>query len=354
MLAGNIDVTDLTDVATVNLIYAGFVIDPFPARSGDNGAMGGDSSEQRYRVAEAAMWARHGMTPRERWVGVDALGTRVHAMEHGHGRPVLLVHGTPAAGGVFVPLVAQLRGVRAIVVDRPGCGLSDPLDFTGLTADRLRDIIEEWMGVVVTAVADGPVDLVANSAGGLAALVFVARRPDLVRSVALLGAPAVEGMGLPVSMRAATFAPVACAVARHDVNRRDMRRSFKDMGHGDPMATGVITREDLEWRYALSRDTDTYAHEMHLLRLAATWRGPRREWVVSPREIESVLAPTLWVAGDRDPFASPERIRAWAAHAQNATVTILEGSGHQPWIDDPAAHARMLEDWWASIDAPAA
>jgi pimeloyl-ACP methyl ester carboxylesterase len=308
--------------------------------------------EQRYRAAELAMWQHHGMEPTERWVEADVVELRVRALESGDGRPVLFVHGTPTAGGVFVPLVGQLNGVRAVVVDRPGCALSDPLDFTDMTPERMRDLIEAWMSPLIAAIADGPVDVVASSAGGLAALVLAARRPDLVRTLALLGAPAVDGMDLPVWMRMATFAPVARAVARHHVNERDLRRSFRSMGHGDLVSAGGLSQADLEWRYALSRDTTTYAHEMQLMRLAATWRGPRPQWVVSTAEIGSLQAPTLWVAGENDPFATPERMRSWASHASGSTVHVMPGAGHQPWIDHPAAHARLLEDWW-SRTAPA-
>jgi pimeloyl-ACP methyl ester carboxylesterase len=310
-----------------------------------------ERNEERYREAELAMWRHHGMEPTERWVEDDALGLRVRALEHGTGRPVLFVHGTPAAGGVFVPLVGQLRGVRAIVVDRPGCALSDPLDLTGMTPERLRDLTEAWLSLLIGTVADGPVDVVANSAGGLAALVLAARRPDLVRSLALLGAPAVEGMKVPVGMRMATFTPVARAVARHQITERDLRRSFRTMGHGDLVNAGGLSPADLEWRYALSRDTHTYVNELRQLRLAATWRGTRPQWVASTAEIESVLAPTLWVAGERDPFATPDRMRSWAGFARDATVRVMPRSGHQPWIDRPAEHARLLEEWWPSLGA---
>jgi pimeloyl-ACP methyl ester carboxylesterase len=296
------------------------------------------------------MWARYGMTPTERWIADDALGIRVRALEHGEGRPVIFIHGTPTAGGVFVPLVGHLSGVRAIVVDRPGCGLSEGLDFTGFTPERMREIIDSWAPALVASVSQGPVDVVASSAGGLVALVIAARHPELIRSVALLGAPAVEGMNLPLWMRVGTFAPVARAVSRHHVNERDLRMSFKSMGHGDLVRNGGLSQEDLEWRYALSRDTPTYSHEMQMMRLAASWRGPRPGWVASPQEIAALASPSLWVAGANDPFASPERISEWASHARDSTVQVMPGAGHQPWIDDPKDSARRLEQWWESLD----
>ncbi len=117
-------------------------------------------------------------------------------------------HGmTPTEQSVVVDGVRRL--VRAIVVDRPGCALSDPLGDAGPTPGRLRDITELWMVAVIEALAGEPADVVASSAGGFAALVPASRRPRLVRSLALLGAPAVQGMNLPMWTRAATIAAVA-------------------------------------------------------------------------------------------------------------------------------------------------
>ena len=309
------------------------------------------TDEAAYRAAEAALWSRHGLEPQELWVPVPGLGIRVRALVHGEGRPVVFVHGTPTAGGVFVPLVRELRGVKAIVVDRPGCALSEPLDVESLTPEGLWHATAASLGAVVEEVVGGSADVVGSSAGGMAALVLAARRPELVRSVALEGVPALAGMRLPRPMRAATFAPVAWAVPRHRVTERDLRRSFRAMGHGDAVADGKVTPEDVAWRVALGRHTRTYENELALLRRAASWKGLRREWAVGREVVESVRAPSLWVVGDRDPFATPQRVAKWAEHAAGSQVRVMEASGHQPWVDDPAAHARMLSEWWGALPA---
>ncbi|RIK08893.1 MAG: alpha/beta hydrolase, partial [Acidobacteria bacterium] len=56
------------------------------------------------------------------------LPTRVHVLEKGAGPPMILLHGTGVAAGFFLPLLAELDGVRAIAPDLPGRGLSDPID----------------------------------------------------------------------------------------------------------------------------------------------------------------------------------------------------------------------------------
>ncbi|MDN4478863.1 alpha/beta hydrolase [Demequina sp. SYSU T00039] len=307
--------------------------------------------DARYRSAEAALWAHHGIPdPVERWVQVPSLGIRVRVVERGEGRPVVFVHGTPSAGANLVPLVAALPGVRAIVVDRPGCGLSDPIDYRDLTRDGLLAALEAYLAAVIESIDEAPVDLVGSSAGGMAVLHLASVRPDLARSIVLAGVPAVRGMRLPAQMKAAATAPIANAIPRHWTTEREVRASLRAVGHERLIAEGGVTGPDMEWRLALARHTDTFAHELRLLRRVATWRGLRSDWMIAQAGLEAIQAPSLWLVGDRDPYASPERVRGWAAHARGSTVVTLPGVGHLPWLDDAAGVGAMIARWWA--DAP--
>lgn len=66
----------------------------------------------------------------------------VHYQDTGAGRPLVLCHQAPMSSrqfeSVYGPLAA--RGVRAIGIDTPGFGMSDPTDFT--------PTIEDWAKVV--------------------------------------------------------------------------------------------------------------------------------------------------------------------------------------------------------------
>ena len=57
-----------------------------------------------------------GASVRSRDVALDA-GGHVHLLEVGSGSPVLLLHGTGDAAGIFLPLLNELHGVRC---DRAG------------------------------------------------------------------------------------------------------------------------------------------------------------------------------------------------------------------------------------------
>ncbi|WP_062202687.1 alpha/beta fold hydrolase [Demequina salsinemoris] len=306
--------------------------------------------DARYRAAEDAVWDSRGLAREERWVDVDALGLRVRVQVHGEGRPVVFVHGSPSAGDVFVPLVAELPGVKAIIIDRPGCGLSDPLDYSAMTPVDLVEAIRSYMDVVVDEFAEGRADVVGSSAGGMVALTYAAQRPEAIRSVVLEGMPAVRQMRLPFEMRMATLAPVAAAVVRRGVRERDVRTSFRQMGHGATLRAGTMRQEDIDWRVAVGDASDTFLHDLRLLNRAASWRGPRPEWAAGPQTLSSVAAPTLWVVGGSDPFVPTGGVAALADAMPRASVHERVGEGHLPWIDDPSGHAELIARWWGSLE----
>ena len=60
---------------------------------------------------------------------VEVADDRVHLLEKSAGPPVVLLHGTGNSAGFFLPLLNELEGVRAMAIDLPGVGLSDPIDL---------------------------------------------------------------------------------------------------------------------------------------------------------------------------------------------------------------------------------
>src|SRR6476619_1113326 len=83
--------------------------------------------EGRFRDSERAVWASVGVAPSERRVDLVRTGCTVRVQECGSGPAVLFVHGAASGGTSWADLVARLPRFRCIMVDRPGCALSDPL-----------------------------------------------------------------------------------------------------------------------------------------------------------------------------------------------------------------------------------
>jgi len=73
-------------------------------------------------------------------------GRRVHVIEAGEGPPVVLLHGSSTSSLLLLPLLERLKGLRGIVVDRPGFGLSDP---ARVSRERFRDAAAEFLDEVL-------------------------------------------------------------------------------------------------------------------------------------------------------------------------------------------------------------
>ncbi len=96
---------------------------------------------------------------RSRDVELNA-GGHVHLLEVGSGLPVLLLHGTGDAAGIFLPMLNELHGVRAIAPDLPGRGLSAPID---LPRDQYRERAVAWVDRLLDALELDGTTLVGHS-----------------------------------------------------------------------------------------------------------------------------------------------------------------------------------------------
>lgn len=121
-------------------------------------------------------WISRQLPYRRRMADVD--GRRVHFIDEGEGRPVLLMHGNPTWSYLWRKVIARLRGrFRLVAPDLLGLGLSDkparPGDHTVelhvRTMVRLTDMLDlrgailvgqDWGGPVVTGVGSRAPDRV--------------------------------------------------------------------------------------------------------------------------------------------------------------------------------------------------
>ena len=296
------------------------------------------SPEGRYVRAERALWERHGVAVRNRLVNVEALGTTVRVQETGSGDPVLFIHGGPNAGSTFAPMVAAMPGVRSLVLDRPGCGLSAAVEHSRLPLRRLAPTV---LASTLDGLGVDRVDVVASSFGGAWSLWFALAHPERVRRLVLLGAPAfVPGMLVPGFMRALCTPVLGHLIAAMPPNLSGSRWIHRQMGHGAEVVESGISPEYWAWGIRLMADTPTMANDVRIIRQVVARGQVRPEVQFTPADLRALAVPTLLYWGTDDTFGGSELARSTAALIPGSTLELLPGGGHLPWLDDPARAAR--------------
>lgn len=113
-------------------------------------------------------------------------GSGLWRLEHGpiDGPLVVLVHGSMDRAAGFAKVVRRLHDCRVITYDRRGYGHSRVRD-----EDPARLSMDAHARDLLDVIDNRPVTVVGHSLGGVLALMAAARRPDLVRSVAVYEPP---------------------------------------------------------------------------------------------------------------------------------------------------------------------
>ena len=115
--------------------------------------------------------------------GTGEKGFRLGFQEAGEGTPLVLVHGFPFDGRMWVRQLEGLSSIRRVVApDLRGRGLSPHPAGDGWSIDDHADDIAH----TIEDLDAGPVDVGGLSMGGYVLFALLRRHPELVRSVVLM------------------------------------------------------------------------------------------------------------------------------------------------------------------------
>ena len=294
-------------------------------------------NEVRFREAERRLWESVEVRPIEQRVHLGRIGVTIRVQEVGQGPTIVFVHGASNSGSSWASLVARLDGFRCVMLDRPGCGLSDPLAAALDDVERLGAFAETLVVDVLDALRLDRAHVVATSFGGYIALRTAAAHPDRIgRMVELgwtVGAPVAR---LPVIMRLAGIRVVGRLLAAVPPNERAVRAMFRHIGLRQALEAGRISQEVLDCYLALLRDTDTMRNELRAgPRLIRPLRGMDDRVLLPLSLLAKIDTPVHFLWGEEDPFGGADIARQFVNHVPNAELELMPGAGHAVWIDDP-------------------
>ena len=276
---------------------------------------------------------------------IEVAGDRVHLLELGAGPPVMLLHGTGDPAGFLLPLLHELHGVRAIAPDRPGVGLSDPID---LPAARYREAAVAWLDRLLDTLGLDATALAGHSGGGVWALWYALAHPDRVKRLVLLGVPTLPKTRCPPPIRLVGTPGLGALLSR--LVPPTPESTLRLAGAVGEKATLARHPDLVDLLVAAGRDpmTDRASQEEFrelispfALLSASGWR---RRALLRPDELRRLTMPTLVLWGERDPVGSVPVARAVADLIPDARLEVLP-TGHGPWLGQPTRTAATVTDF---------
>jgi pimeloyl-ACP methyl ester carboxylesterase len=253
--------------------------------------------------------------------------------ETGSGFPLLLIQGLGQSswpGRRLAPSFADRR--RVILFDNRGTGRSPkeppPESIEQLASDA---------AAVLDGRIDGQADVMGHSMGGYIAQTLALQRPDLVRSLVLVG----TGAGEPTHEHVPEATNSAWLAHAHlppeEYARGTMHLSFAE-----------------GWKEAHEEEYERMVRErIEHPTPPECWRAQYDaclRFIQQGLPIETISVPTLVVHGDVDRVVPVSNGRAIAARIPGAELEIFPGSGHYPYFEDPERFARVVGDFLDRAD----
>jgi len=247
--------------------------------------------------------------------------------------PILLLHGGPAAGHEYLlpQMLALAEEHRLVTYDQRGGGRSRYDDDRAVIG--WRDQVED-VAHVATELRVAPLSIVGYSWGGLLAMLYAVE--------------AAAGRVQPPPARLALIDPAPIT--------RPARLAFEqELARRQAGPEVAALRAELQASGLRERDPDAYRQRAFEISVAGYFADPARARDLTPFRVTGRVQQSIWQSlGDYDlrdslgsvhvpifvvhgrqdpiPLASSEE----AARALGTTCVVIEGSGHVPYVEQPA------------------
>jgi 2-hydroxy-6-oxonona-2,4-dienedioate hydrolase len=285
------------------------------------------------RDAEQRLFDHYVLTAKTHYVKLPGFGIKVRVSEIGSGEPVAIVPGN--TGDVFplASLLAEFKGRRIIAINRPGGGLSEGMDHT--TVD-IRSFAVSTLAAVFNTFKLTNTDVVAHSMGAHWSLWLAMDRPELVKSLTLLGNPGNVMSGKPpLLLRLISKPPLNKFFFKLLIPKGKSKslNMLKTIGHSSKTLAGLPDAfGDCYFYFRL------LPHYLVSLISLLENVAPK----IDEKQLAQVKQPTLFLLGTKDTFASVETGRRIAAAIPECEFHIIEGAGHLPWLESPEECGKLI------------
>jgi pimeloyl-ACP methyl ester carboxylesterase len=247
----------------------------------------------------------------------------VHYVEHGTGRPVLVLHGAGVdhreAEACFEPVFDGTAGLRRIYPDLPGMGRT-------IAPETLRsadDVLDTLLNFADEVTGETGYLLIGHSAGAYYAQAMAARRRAQVAGLALV-CPLLPGL--------------------RDVPQHRVVAGSGEIGDDVFRSYFVIQTSEMLERYQRY-----VAPAAALVDQAALERIGER-WTLTSHPAPAYPGPTVVVAGRLDSTVGYAAATDLVDHYPHSSLAVVDDAGHALPHEQPELLRALLAEWLGRVE----
>jgi 3-oxoadipate enol-lactonase len=272
----------------------------------------------------------------------ESSGAKLTYLDCGSGVPVIFLHPTPLDHFYWLPLIGELKGVRAVATDFRGHGGSElggdlPVGEFSQVADApvltIAQLARDTLALLDTLKLESAF-FAGCSIGGYVLLELWRQAPERMRGLAFVCSKPQPDAVANLERRAATI-----------TNARNGETAALFDGMAQTLI-GATARKRHPEMIATLRARMTLTTEA----LVATQAGLATRSDSMPT-VRTISAPVLAIAGGEDTAVSVDEMHALEAAPGGCSFHTLPDAGHFAAYEQPETVVRLLADWLLSAGA---
>lgn len=285
---------------------------------------------EHYKQTRQKLFDSADVRPDSKIIETNGAAKKIHYLEVGSGKPLILIHGGGSHASSWINIIKPLaEQFHLYVVDRPGCGLSDTINYRGIDYKQSAvDFVRSFMDAVGLEKAM----FAANSMGGYFSICFALQHPERVEKLLLIGAPAGMNLWIPLMPRLmGTKGLNSFMLSMAKPNTKMVRMNYKQILMAD---ASKLTEDFLQHDLALAFLPGTAKSMLTMFESVLTLRGFRKDLYIGAK-LSDLKIPVRFVWGDKDVFEKPETGLPKAKAISDYKFEVVNDAGHLPWLDQP-------------------
>jgi len=256
-------------------------------------------------------------------------GRKINYNDTGKGFPVVLIHGYLESSEVWNGFEEKLAsGFRVISIDLPGHGQSDIIGETQ-TMEMMAEVVKN----IVLKLGLQKVFIVGHSLGGYVTLAFLEHFPEYLSGYCLFHSHPLAD------------SPEAIKNRHREIKL--VQKGMKDRMYPANVTKMFATSNIEKFSESIQRSKEI-SSRISGEGIIAVLRG----MIARPSRVdfmEKGIVPCLWILGRMDNYIHCESIISKVSLPPNATMVVLENSGHMGFIEEEELSARTIGDFLNSL-----